>query len=122
MEQYNYREAVYKDCFNFIKGMFCVQDYEADEYYKYSLMNDAFLDSSVTGNETGAYWDSAWEAEEAICHNLDLYVEAINAFGNSVFENFCSAKAMDVTIRCYLLDECFCRAFDDYLKLIGYTL
>lgn len=50
----------------------------------------------MTGNASGSYTFSTWEAEENICHNLDLL-----------------AEACDVTIRCYLLGQAIAEALEE---------
>lgn len=53
-----------------------------------ALYDTLFIDDSVTGNASGSYTFSTWQAEENLCHNMDLLKEAC-----------------DVTIRCYLLPQ-----------------
>ena len=78
------------------------------------LYDNLWLNDSVTGNASGSYTFNAWEAEENICHNLELLGEALNEFGceaSYILER--GAEACDVTIRCYLLGECLSVVLDE---------
>lgn len=57
---------------------------------------------SVTGNGSGSYWLNRYKAEEAICHNLELYEEAISEYGGTPS---LEPEVIDVEIRCYLLHQ-----------------
>ena len=107
MERYDYREAVKRDVLNYMENEIEFEDFrnleDLGQYLNDKLQND----DSVTGNESGSYTFNTWEAEENICHNLDLLGEALNEFGYSfdyIIEN--GAEGADVAIRCYLLSEC----------------
>ena len=70
------------------------------------LYDELWIDDSVTGNASGSYTFSTYEAEENLCHNLDLLVEALEEFGESESDALSrGAEYCDVTIRCYLLGE-----------------
>lgn len=80
------------------------------------LYDEMFTSDSVTGNGSGSYTFSTWQAEENICHNLDLLGEALKEFGcdsSYIMEN--GAEACDVTIRCYLLYGAISEVLDEYL-------
>lgn len=78
-------------------------------------LNDTLWNNdSITGNALGSYWFNAYKAEEALCHNFDLYLEALAEFGSDLevtIKNF-SPETADVTIRCYLLSGAITRAID----------
>lgn len=83
-----------------------------DENYKnipyneldfYDIFNELWICDQVTGNASGSYWFSTWKAEEAICHNIDLAIEALGELG---YPDNVNAETIDVTIRCYLLHDC----------------
>jgi len=65
---------------------------------------------SVTGNASGSYTFSTYKAMENLVYNLDLLGEAFECFGydsSSIREMLGQGvEACDVTIRCYLLNEC----------------
>ena len=69
------------------------------------LNEDMWIADSVTGNASGSYTFSTWQAEENIAHNMDLLSEAMEEFGNSPADMQNGAEWCDVTIRCYLLGQ-----------------
>ena len=75
---------------------------EKDETQLYDIM---FLEDTITGNASGSYTFNTWEAEENICHNMDLAQEAYEEFGYDGIPKDAGAEAIDVTIRCYLLSQ-----------------
>ena len=100
MESYNYYEAVKEDIRNALE--------ETEERDYDNLYDQLWIDDSVTGNGSDSYYYcNAWEAEEAICHNLDLLGEALQEFccGPEYLKEK-GSKAADVTIRCYILGSC----------------
>lgn len=70
-----------------------------------TLYDEMFIDDSITGNASGSYTFSTYEAEENICHNMDLLGEAMEEFGNEPSDMAKGAEWCDVTIRCYLLGQ-----------------
>ena len=70
------------------------------------LYDEMFTADSVTGNGSGSYTFNTYEAEENLCHNMDLLKEAIEMFGGD-YSNILAqgAESCDVTIRCYLLGQ-----------------
>lgn len=111
--QYNYREAVKSDILDYINNNIDFKDFndlgELEEYLNEKL----WVEDSVTGNGSGSYYCNSYAAEEAICHNLDLLGEALDAFGVSCDILKDGAEAADVTIRCYLLGECIAEALEE---------
>ena len=100
-KDYDYREAMAEDICAYIKENGGVSTKSEEEWW-----DDMFISDQVTGNASGSYTFSTYRAEEYVCHNLDLLVEACNEFGQDVGE--CiekGAENADVTIRCYLLGE-----------------
>lgn len=113
IEKYDYYKVIKKDVYNYIiNEEIYLKDFsnrkELEEYLKDVLWND----DTVTGNASGSYTHSAYQAEEYIAHNWDLLAEAL--------ENFCSdensikkgAEWCDVIIRCYLLNEVIVAVLD----------
>ena len=71
-----------------------------------------WMSDSVTGNGSGSYTFNRWVAEENLCHNMDLFIEAAEEFGSDMARLIEEgAEVMDVTIRCYL----FPRLLDEFL-------
>lgn len=76
------------------------------------LYEDMWISDSVTGNGSGSYTFNRWVAEENLCHNMDLFIEASEEFGSDMARLIEEgAEVMDVTIRCYL----FPRFLDEFL-------
>lgn len=117
MERYDYLSAVREDVKQWINDNDEWKAEYADESGKWlrddnrddieeDLNDRLFVEDSVTGNASGSYTFNTWQAEENLCHNLDLLGEALSAFGcgsDYLAEN--GAEACDVTIRCYLLGQ-----------------
>ena len=111
---YDYREAVKNDVLEYISNEIDFLDYESMEDLEEFLNDELWTEDSVTGNASGSYTFNTWEAEENICHNLDLLGEALEEFGSGasyLIDN--GAEAADVTIRCYLLGECVAAALEE---------
>ena len=118
MERYDYREEMAKDIRAYIE-----EDYSTDEIaeklayerdnWETELYDDMMVADSVTGNASGSYTFHTWQAEENICHNLDLLGEAIEEFGSECDVLKDGAEACDVTIRCYLLNEVLNEVLDE---------
>ena len=114
MATYNYRDAVCEDIRNYIEeNNIKVYSSVKDDLYN-ELYDDLFIEDSVTGNASGSYTFSSYEAEENLCHYLDLLGEALQEFccePDYMAKN--GAEACDVTIRCYLLGECLQTVLDE---------
>lgn len=109
---YNYREAITADIIDYIRDHYDMNDLPTREELEEALGDDLWTDDNVTGNGSGTYTFNRCEAEEYICHNLDLLAEACEEFGSyHVLRD--GAEACDVTIRCYLLGECIGAALDE---------
>ena len=113
METYNYLEAVKVDVKNYIENEIELSDYSSREELESYLNDVLFTDDSVTGNGSGSYTFSTWQAEENICHNLNLLAEAIEESGSDMDILKDGAEACDVTIRCYLLDQAINEVLDE---------
>ena len=108
MEAYDYHKAIREDILEYIKGEYTTEELteqlgDRDTFYD-KLYDDLWVCDSVTGNASGSYTFSTWQAEENLCHNFYLLKDAVGEFGDD-----CSralergAEYCDVTIRCYLL-------------------
>lgn len=127
MERYNYLESVKEDVREWINEHDEWKSDYADENGKwlrddnrddiYEDLNDRlFVEDSVTGNASGSYTFNTWQAEENLCHNLDLLGEAMEEFGyggKQMSELMESAESCDVTIRCYLLGQAISEVLDE---------
>ena len=107
MTKYNYFEAVKEDVKNYIENDIDINEAlseagDVDALIE-TLNNDLWVNDSVTGNASGSYTFNTWQAEENLCHNMDLLQEALQEFGCGIEYLERGAEACDVTIRCYLL-------------------
>jgi len=111
---YDYREAVKNDVLDYIKSEIDFADFDSLEELEEHLNDTLWTVDSVTGNASGSYTFNSWQAEENICHNLDLLGEALTEFGSGADYLITNgAEAADVTIRCYLLGECIAAALEE---------
>lgn len=101
--KYDYLKNVREDVLDYIKENYEKEDFANLNYDE--LYDEMFIADSVTGNGSGSYTFNTWEAEENICHNLDLAEEAYEVFGYEGIKFEDGAEAIDVTIRCYLLGQ-----------------
>lgn len=114
MENYDYFEAV---CEDIREEMKCrkikVTSMNKDRVYS-DLYDELFITDSVTGNASGSYTFNAWQAEENLCHNMDLLNEAMNEFGYSEANPLDKgAEWCDVLIRCYLLSQALTEVIEE---------
>jgi len=119
MEKYNYRENVIKDVRDYISNNYTRESLKelADDFDELEdkLNEEMWIADSVTGNGSGSYTFNAWQAEENICHNLDLIQEVSREFGEL---DLTSPEGIDVSIRCYYLRECISEVLNkDYSDL-----
>ena len=112
--KYNYLENVVEDVKEYIKENIDLKEYSREELEE-KLNEDLWIEDSVTGNASGSYTFSTWQAEENICHNMDLVQEAYEEFGYDGVPLDAGAEAMDVTVRCYLLGQAIGEALDELM-------
>lgn len=106
METYDYLENVKEDVRNYIEENKIVVTSSNREEVEQELNDTLFVNDSVTGNASGSYTFSTWQAEENLCHNFELLTEALTDFGyNDLSYLKKGAEACDVLIRCYLLGQ-----------------
>lgn len=111
--KYDYFEVMTEDVKDYIDNEVNLSNFtdrvSLDEY----LNDTLWADDSVTGNASGSYTFNAYQAEENICHNLDLLAEAMSEFGCNENASEKGAEWCDVTIRCYLLPQVISSVLDD---------
>ena len=117
MERYDYENAVREDVLDWIREHYSndeiTEKLQERDDWEQELNDDMWTADSVTGNGSGSYTFNAWEAEENVCHNLDLLGEALEEFGSDMDIMKSGAEACDVTIRCYLLGGAINAALDE---------
>ena len=109
---YDYYNAVYNDTKEYMLDNIELSDYydEEDNSFNLSKLSDNLNDEcwtadSVTGNASGSYTLSRWQAAEYLSHNWDLMEElANNGLEPSEKDRF-EPEIWDVCIRCYLLPQ-----------------
>ena len=115
MKAYNYEEAVKNDVRTWIEDNVKFSEWRGNREELEEMLNDElFTVDSVTGNGSGSYTFNTWEAEENICHNMELLGEACEEFGDNAGQILKKgAEACDVTIRCYLLGSAIAAVLDE---------
>ncbi len=114
MEKYNYYAHMYDNVMRAVKNDYDLDEYDTRDKAEEALYNALFIDDSVTGNGSGSYTFSAWEAEENLCHNWDLLKTAI--IDNGIDLTKVGPEYCDVVIRCNLLASSLASVLDDMEK------
>ena len=73
MKTYNYLENVKED----VRNYKIVVTSSNREEVEQELNDTLFVNDSVTGNSSGSYTFSTWQAEENLCHNFELLTDAL---------------------------------------------
>lgn len=113
---YDYRQAVIDDILNYFEENDIDKErikYDSEYYDK--VYDDMFICDSVTGNASGSYTFSAYEAEKNLVGNWRLASECLKGFDceKGAFER--GPEYVDVTIRCYLLSGCLVEVVEDLI-------
>lgn len=116
MDRYDYYKAVKEDA---IEAIIENVNWNGIEYLENEdrIYDDLWIDDGVTGNGSGSYTFSSWEAEENVCHNLDLLGEALYEFGCQGTD-INGGEWADVTIRCYVLGQVIGDAIEEARELV----
>ena len=86
------------------------------EGFREKLNDDLWIDDSVTGNGSGSYTFSSYEAATNINGAEDVIEDLVCDYGidaKEVAKHLCDWEYWDVSIRCYLLGEAIDMALDD---------
>ena len=114
MEKYNYLENVTADAKQAILENLNYWNFSDREELEEIANDNLWVDDSVTGNASGSYTLSTWQAEENRCHNMDELEDACDEFGQPIGHAIeRGAEYCDVTIRCYLLGQAISAALDE---------
>lgn len=118
-EQYDYRQAVKDDLKEYIEDQGFIEnlrDFTDLDALRNEICDRAFESDHVTGNGSGSYTFSTWQAEENLCHNWDVLADALSDFGDHGLVNLDrGAEHYDVTIRCWMLGQ----VIDEALEELG---
>ena len=111
---YNYLENVTNDAKQAILENLKYWNFTNREELEEVANDELWCNDAVTGNASGSYTFSTWQAEENLCHNMDELEEACDEFGQDIGEAVKQgAEYCDVTIRCYLLGQAISAAIDE---------
>lgn len=115
MERYDYYSEVKEDVKNVVVNEYnYIEGLKNDrEEFEQRLLDELWIKDSVTGNGSGSYTFSTRQAEENLCHNMDLLKEACEEFGTDLTDIIEIAESCDVTIRCYLLGNAISEVLDE---------
>ena len=114
MEKYNYLENVTNDAKTAILENMDMWEWHNREELEENANDWLWTADEVTGNASGSYTFSTWQAEENLCHNMDELEDACNEFVQDIGEAVKQgAEYCDVTIRCYLLGQAISAALDE---------
>ena len=114
MKTYNYLGAVTSDVIDYIKENGIKVTAENRDEIEEQINDELWTVDSVTGNGSGSYTFSTWQAEEYLCHNFELLEEACEEFGCNAGEELAKgAESCDVMIRCYLLGQAIAAALNE---------
>lgn len=114
---YNYFEAVCDDVREVIAESWADRfaDFETLDELRKALNDELWVCNHVTGNASGSYTFSTWQAEEYLAHNWDVLEEACAEFGADMGEKVKNgAESADVLIRCYLLPAAIDEVLPDF--------
>ena len=83
--------------------------------------DDAFLSDSVTGNASGSYYCNAWKAQEAIGGLIwsEELLDIFREFGEDKIPVEKGPEYIDVTIRCYLVDQVISENEEEIKEILG---
>lgn len=114
MSNYDYYENMKSDILDAIEYNNDLTQYDNMDNAYDSLYDYLWIKDGVTGNASGSYTFNSYTAEENLCHNMDLLVDACNEFGQSIGDAIeRGAEYCDVTIRCYLLGSILSEVLDE---------
>lgn len=121
MEKYNYNEIVKADVKEYIQSNYTTEEITEGlaerEEFDQKLYDEMWIADEVTGNGSGSYTFNRWQAEENLCHNMDLLADALADFGCGLDYIEKGAEACDVTIRCYLLGSALAEVLDEFEEI-----
>ena len=110
MNRNDYIEEIKNDVIQAIRDNYN----EGDVINKNELYDDLFIDDSVTGNGSGSYTFSSYDAKMNVIDDLEELVEEIEfQFGEIPSEKRYDWEYIDVSVRCALLGEAIEEAMEE---------
>lgn len=70
-----------------------------------TIYDEAFITDSVTGNGSGSYYFNTEKSRENVMNNEEVVEEMIDEFGVDMKEHWNDWEFLDVSCRCYLLEQ-----------------
>jgi len=124
---YDYNEAIKDSIRAYLENEFDWDRITEDELdtdeVKELLEEELWTEDSITGNGSGSYTFNRYKAGEYVLDNMDLVNDMVQEFGvdnETVAEKFLEKdwEYFDVSIRCYLLNQCIDEVVDEYADRI----
>ena len=118
---YNYLEEMKEDIKEYLKNdaKLTFEDllYNRSDLEE-KLYSDLWINDSVTGNASGSYTFNSYEAQEYVTDNIDLLIDMCQEFdveAETIGQKFLNEEWewMDVSIRCYLLNQAISEVLDE---------
>ncbi len=114
---YNYEEAIKEDIRVYLGENYAEETIKEritnfEDFYN-ELSDKLWIEDSVTGNASGSYTCNSATAGEYLARNFSLLAEALREFGCDVNALEKGEEWCDVTIRCYLLNNCLYEVLTD---------
>lgn len=113
MERYDFEASVTQNIIDALDDILSIgnmTEEEIDELDPDDYRDELWQDDSVVGCRCGT-----WEAEEHLCHNMDLLDEAMIEFGSD-FINGWNAQEAESTVREYVFVRIYDNVFDEYVE------
>lgn len=118
---YNYKSSIKADIEEYLNTNYTENEInellKLDPYKAEEKLNDEmWAIDSITGNGSGSYTFSSYIADHYLVGNKGLLIEALEEFGSPVSSYKRALEEpeyADVTIRCYLLQECISEVLDE---------
>ena len=110
---YDYLEAVKEDVKDYLREN--IDNYKGlnSNDLKDQLNADLWEEDRITGNASGSYFCNSYKAFECLFGNEYLLEEIENEFGPISSEDKYNWEALDVSIRCYVLNDAIYEALDE---------
>lgn len=114
---YDYKEAIQDDIRSYLADNdWRFAGYSRDELEE-KLNDELWIEDSVTGNGSGSYTFSTYDAQQYVeADGKGYFEEAASEYcisAEEVAEHLFDYEYIDVTIRCYLLGECISEVLDE---------